>query len=239
MAAKQQVSFDELTKLASEFVTAQQGIWGHAGWLGFLERVQESGVDVSADMQATLGNLLEAMKEYHTAVSSTEDIEKAMNTVFDNSVAFVKRHQGVWGHADWEDYVRTMQDNTSTWSESMDAYLGGVLESLKAFYALYPAPDSQESAEAATSLPAPEATATSARRSPASMPDDLTALAGLGPAMAKKLNQEGIVSYAQLAALSETEIAHLEKNVIKSTGCFKRNDWLGQAKKRAQGVPVG
>jgi predicted flap endonuclease-1-like 5' DNA nuclease len=57
--------------------------------------------------------------------------------------------------------------------------------------------------------------------------------------MAKKLNQEGIVSYAQLAALSETEIAHLEKNVIKSTGCFKRNDWLGQAKKRAQGVPVG
>jgi predicted flap endonuclease-1-like 5' DNA nuclease len=233
MVTKQQVSFDELTKLASEFVTAQQGIWGHAGWLDFLERVQEQGVDVSADMQAKLGDLLEAMKEYHTAVSSTEDIEKAMNTVFNNSVAFVKRHQGVWGHADWEDYVRTVQENTSTWSESMDAYLGGVLESLKTFYALYPAPNSKESAEAATSLPAPEPTATSARR-PATKPDDLTAIAGLGPAMAKKLNQEGIVSYAQLAALSETEIAHLEKNVIKSTGCFKRNDWLGQAKKLAQ-----
>jgi len=52
--------------------------------------------------------------------------------------------------------------------------------------------------------------------------------------MAKKLNQEGIVSYAQLAELSDADIANLEKNVIKSTGRFKRNDWIGQAKKLAQ-----
>jgi large subunit ribosomal protein L21 len=52
--------------------------------------------------------------------------------------------------------------------------------------------------------------------------------------LAKKLNQAGIVSYSQLAELSEEDIAHLEKNVIKSTGRFKRNDWVGQAKKLAQ-----
>jgi predicted flap endonuclease-1-like 5' DNA nuclease len=65
-------------------------------------------------------------------------------------------------------------------------------------------------------------------------PDDLTAINGLGPALAKKLNQAGIVSYAQLAALSDTDIAHLEKNVLKSAGRITRNDWVGQAKKLAQ-----
>jgi predicted flap endonuclease-1-like 5' DNA nuclease len=64
--------------------------------------------------------------------------------------------------------------------------------------------------------------------------DDLTAINGLGPALAKKLNQAGIVSYAQLAALSDTDIAHLEKNVLKSAGRITRNDWVGQAKKLAQ-----
>jgi predicted flap endonuclease-1-like 5' DNA nuclease len=49
------------------------------------------------------------------------------------------------------------------------------------------------------------------------------------------LNQEGIVSYAQLADLSDADIAHLEKNVIKYSGRIKRNDWVGQAKKLSQG----
>jgi len=48
------------------------------------------------------------------------------------------------------------------------------------------------------------------------------------------LNQEGIASYAQLAELSDADIAHLEENVIKSTGRFKRNAWVGPAKKLAQ-----
>jgi hypothetical protein len=89
-------------------------------------------------MQSKLGELLEAMKEYHMAVSSTEDIERAMSTVFDESVTFIKRQKGVWGHAEWEDFVKTIQQNTKTWTEGTEAYLGGVLESLKVFYKLSP-----------------------------------------------------------------------------------------------------
>ena len=234
MATTSTAPFEELTKTASDFVTSQRGMWDHEAWMDFLARVQQTGVEVSEDMQPKLGDLLEAMKEYHTAVSSTDDIEQAMSTVFNESVAFITRQKGVWGHAEWEDFVETMQQNTRTWSEGTEAYLGGVLESLKAFYALSVAATVQKSAPTAprrSSSPSRPATA----RSRPSKRDDLTAIAGLGPALAKKLNQEGIASYAQLAELSEADIADLEKNVIKSTGHFKRNDCVGQAKKLAQG----
>ena len=233
MATASTAPFEELTKTASDFVTSQRGTWDHKAWMDFLARVQKTGVEISEDMQPKLGDLLEAMKEYHTAISSTDDIEQAMSTVFNESVAFITRQKGVWGHAEWEDFVETMQQNTRTWSEGTEAYLGGVLESLKAFYALSVAATVQKSAPAAPRVSSSTPRSAKAPSQP-NKRDDLTAIAGLGPALAKKLNQEGIVGYAQLAELSDADIAHLEKNVIKSTGRFKRNDWVGQAKKLAQ-----
>ena len=134
MATTSPASFEELTKLASDFVTAQKGLWDHQAWIDFLSRVRQQGIEISDEMQSKLGELLEAVKEYHTAVSSSEEIEEAMNTVLNESVAFIKRQKGVWGHAEWEDFVKTVQQNTRTWSAGMEAYLGGVLESLKVFY---------------------------------------------------------------------------------------------------------
>jgi predicted flap endonuclease-1-like 5' DNA nuclease len=61
--------------------------------------------------------------------------------------------------------------------------------------------------------------------------DDLTAIGGIGPALAKKLNAAGISSYAQLAALSDEDIQRLETDVIRFSGRIKRDDWVGQAKK--------
>jgi predicted flap endonuclease-1-like 5' DNA nuclease len=234
MATASTAPFEELTKTASDFVTPQRGMWDHEAWMDFLSRVQHKGVDVSEDMQSKLGDLLEAMKDCHTAVSSTDDIEQAMSTVFNESVAFIKRQKGVWGRAEWEDFLKTMQQNTRTWPEGTEAYLGGVLESLKEFYALPPAAAVEKSPPAASKRSSPPSRPATARRQPQKR-DELTAIAGLGPALAKKLNQEGIVSYAQLAELSDADIARLEKHVIKSTGRFKRNDWVGQAKKLAQG----
>jgi hypothetical protein len=150
MATTRAAPFEELTKLASDFVTSQEGMWDHKAWMDFLSRVQKNGVEISEDMQSKLGDLLEAMKEYHSAVSSTDDVEKAMSTVFNESAAFIKRQKGVWGHAEWEDFVKTIQQNTRTWSEGMEAYLGGVLESLKGFYRLSP-PDPVKKAAPASS----------------------------------------------------------------------------------------
>jgi len=85
MATASTIPFEELTKTASDFVTSQRGMWDHKAWMDFLSRVQQKGVAVSEDMQSKLGDLLEAMKDYHTAVSSTDDIEQAMSTVFNDS----------------------------------------------------------------------------------------------------------------------------------------------------------
>jgi len=160
MATVSPVPFEDLTRLASGFVTSQKGMWDHTAWMDFLSRVQQEGVDISEETQSKLGDLLEAMKEYHTAVSSTEDVEQAMSTIFNESVAFIERQKGVWNHAEWEDFVKTIQQNMRTWSEGTEAYLGGVLESLKVFYALSPPAPVQKSAPEAPTKSSPKSSVT-------------------------------------------------------------------------------
>ena len=58
--------------------------------------------------------------------------------------------------------------------------------------------------------------------------DDLTKLTGVGPAAAKKLAEAGITSFAQIAALSEDDIAGIDSIKIKP-------EWVEQAKELAQG----
>ena len=58
--------------------------------------------------------------------------------------------------------------------------------------------------------------------------DDLTKINGIGPAAAGKLNEAGITSFAQLAALSEDDIAAMDAVKVKP-------DWVEQAKELAKG----
>ncbi|NBS11574.1 MAG: 5' DNA nuclease, partial [Gammaproteobacteria bacterium] len=57
----------------------------------------------------------------------------------------------------------------------------------------------------------------------------LKLIAGIGPGLEKKLNAAGITSYAQIAALTATEITRLERDVVKFAGRITRDDWIGQA----------
>ncbi|MBE1294880.1 50S ribosomal protein L21 [Phycobacter azelaicus] len=58
--------------------------------------------------------------------------------------------------------------------------------------------------------------------------DDLTQLTGVGPAAAKKLNEAGITSFAQIAALSADDIAAIDAIKVKP-------EWVEQAKDLAKG----
>lgn len=255
MATAKTAGLEELTKLATEFVTKQRGLWDHVAWTDFLSNVRTKGYDISGDMQGQLGELVEAMKRFYVAAASTESIEKAMRTVVNDSVAFVKKHHGVWGHDEWEDFVKTVRGNTRSLSEGTTGYLGGVLESVKSFYKLSPVAviKKQKSPAPVESAPAPNPALTPTKKAkakptvtkaplavkaaPPSPPkrqnekDDLTVIGGIGPALAKKLNEAGITSYAQLAALTVADIENLEKNIIRFSGRIKRDDWVGQAKK--------
>lgn len=60
--------------------------------------------------------------------------------------------------------------------------------------------------------------------------DDLKKITGIGPGLEKKLKNEGIVSYQQIAELSPLDIQHLEATIIKFPGRILRDNWIGQAK---------
>ncbi|WP_109464599.1 50S ribosomal protein L21 [Albibacillus kandeliae] len=58
--------------------------------------------------------------------------------------------------------------------------------------------------------------------------DDLTKITGVGPAAATKLNAAGLTTYAQIAALSEDDIAGIDGVKVKP-------EWVEQAKELAKG----
>ncbi|MDE4132223.1 50S ribosomal protein L21 [Phaeobacter sp. QD34_3] len=77
---------------------------------------------------------------------------------------------------------------------------------------------------------APKAAAKAAPKAApaAASADDLTQLTGVGPAAAKKLNDAGITSFAQIAALSADDIAAIDAIKVKP-------EWVEQAKELAKG----
>ena len=78
---------------------------------------------------------------------------------------------------------------------------------------------------------APAAAAPAAKKAaaPASAgSDDLTKLTGVGPAAATKLNDAGLTSFAQIAALSADDIAAIDAIKVKP-------EWVEQAKDLAKG----
>jgi large subunit ribosomal protein L21 len=75
---------------------------------------------------------------------------------------------------------------------------------------------------------APKAAAKAAPAADAAAADDLTQLTGVGPAAAKKLAEAGLTSFAQIAALSEDDIAGIDAVKVKP-------EWVAQAKDLAKG----
>ena len=63
-------------------------------------------------------------------------------------------------------------------------------------------------------------------------PDDLKAIAGIGPKLEQVLNGLGIWTYGQIAALTPAEIDWIE-DYLSFKGRIGRDDWLGQASKLA------
>ena len=59
--------------------------------------------------------------------------------------------------------------------------------------------------------------------------DDLSQIAGVGPAMVKKLNEAGITGFAQIAALRKAEAEALDAK-IGARGRVLRDGWVKQAK---------
>jgi predicted flap endonuclease-1-like 5' DNA nuclease len=62
--------------------------------------------------------------------------------------------------------------------------------------------------------------------------DDLTSIKGVGPALARQLNDLGLYRFDQLAQMSDADLAWIDANITRFKGRCFRDDWVGQAKAR-------
>jgi len=69
-------------------------------------------------------------------------------------------------------------------------------------------------------------------KAPKGEPDDLTVIKGIGPVAAKDLNEQGIITFAQLAKLSDKDVAKIDEHMPFSADQIK--DWCEQAKELAK-----
>ena len=98
-----------------------------------------------------------------------------------------------------------------------------------------PAPKAK--AEPKKAAPKPKAEKAPAKKAPAKKApakkkaeaDDLTKISGIGPVFAKRLAEEGITTYAQVAKLTKKRIAELDEKLDLKNN-IDNDDWPGQAK---------
>ena len=75
---------------------------------------------------------------------------------------------------------------------------------------------------------AAEAAAAPLFKAPKGEPDDLTVIKGIGPVAAKDLAEQGIITFAQLAKLSDKDVAKIDEHMPFSAEQI--SDWREQAK---------
>jgi len=79
---------------------------------------------------------------------------------------------------------------------------------------------------------ASEAAAAPLFKAPKGEPDDLTVIKGIGPVAAKDLAEQGIITFAQLAKLSDKDVAKIDEHMPFSAEQI--SDWREQAKELAK-----
>ncbi|MEM8571205.1 MAG: NADH:ubiquinone oxidoreductase [Pseudomonadota bacterium] len=62
------------------------------------------------------------------------------------------------------------------------------------------------------------------------LPDDLTRIDGVGPALAGTLKSMGFFHFDQIASWSEAEVAWMDENLGPFKGRVSRDNWVAQAK---------
>jgi len=98
-----------------------------------------------------------------------------------------------------------------------------------------PAKKAAAKTEAAPKAEAAAPAAAAAPVAAAEGADNLKKLTGIGPALEKKLNSAGITTYAQIAALTDAQIADLEEQPSPARR-FAKDGWVEQAKELATGA---
>lgn len=69
--------------------------------------------------------------------------------------------------------------------------------------------------------------------------DDLRRIKGVGPKLVVMLDEQGVTSFAQIAAWTEEDIARVDATLGRFAGRIERDQWVEQAKLLAAGDDAG
>lgn len=92
-----------------------------------------------------------------------------------------------------------------------------------------PEPETEPELVPATA-PAPAAKPEAAPTPATASGDDLTRIKGLGPKIAAMLGEQGITSFAQIAAWSDADVERIDATLGRFQGRITRDQWVEQAK---------
>jgi len=98
-----------------------------------------------------------------------------------------------------------------------------------------PLPDAPVPAPEPAAAPAPAPTPAPA----AAGGDDLRMIKGLGPKLVTILAEQGVTSFAQIAAWSDEDVARVDATLGRFAGRITRDQWVEQAKLLASGDQGG
>lgn len=200
----------EAHRSASSWLDNQQRLWNQ--WLQLL---RDSG---SAGGTSNLGEVENAFRDaMQRQVSLLEDWSRMANMESTSFKEMSKLSNQI---------VKSMQQSIETQQRLWGLWfsnpaIGSAPESTSASPAVKPAKKA-----AAKGVEAP------ASRPKAGTPsdDDLKLISGIGPGLEGKLKARGLTSFKQIAALTDADIAELEKTVIRFPGRIKRDNWVEQAR---------
>lgn len=136
--------FDELLKLAGNFVEKQKGIWDHNAWTNFLSDAQTKGLKINQDIEGKLGATVETMRKYYSVVANPQGITNVLSDIGTKTSEFIKKTNGNWDHNGWEKYVSDLRGKGHSLTDETLGYVGAILEASKQLYMHTPKDDKKD-----------------------------------------------------------------------------------------------
>lgn len=200
--------------------------------------LQKSVESASKSLENANADVIRLKNELHTAQEKLKDTEtQAANASSQAAADSAKRIEDL--QADLSAAKTDLEQSQTEVSncKAEGERLRAELEAARSQAAVSSADDEQHDDEPADEPAEPVAAAKPAEASApltlvstaTSKPDDLTKIKGIGKVLSKKLNDQGITTFAQIAEFSQADIDKINK-VLDFPGRIEREKWVEQAK---------
>ncbi len=205
------------------------------------EELVKRGAEIEGDVRARLAadtRLSKANERVARAVETARDFQTKAQSQFEARMERMRDLLGVKGMGTAREAfarrVDKLEDDVATVSAKARARAGDLhlKERIARLTAEIEAVAAETGADVAKTARRAAKRAGKVMKSvtdPVEGPDDLTQIKGLGPAMAKKLNEAGITRFAQIAAMKKAELEALDAK-IGARGRVLKGEWAKQAK---------